>query len=554
MVCLSLGVSAQNVVTVSSGATYTYSTNESGQITSITNDNGTHDAYEYDAYGNIVGINVFAGNTVLNVRYVQGWSGPIVAAPGLPAVVMNADSNGRTSEVVVHPEISIGEGGEIEVEANGGWFNSPPPPFTAATLIYDTNGYLSQATLKGDLALHLTAPDSAGVVHQTLYGSTGNILAQANAFGSIPGIRHVPAYLDAVANEAGLSGQWADTLSFETSADGHVTIAVNSNSQPVLYIVNIGEIRVGFSAAGAALFYDVIPNYEAAVGTVNEGDSLDVAPQMAAVSPNHIVVTASGHTGFYMDHPADGAIYSAWNELNASGNETQPYATLDATSSSLKMHGSLDSKRLTARGNLLRLYRTIVCVGTYCWIRTWSSEWVEGGSGGGGGGAPAGYTAPPGAGGTPGSVPGNHVIGIPKAKVARAIPNAKDKLKDPRCLALLNQGDLYSLLNPSATRSLLWNMQARGFTDAGAYLDSLDFKLGMNSTDCPGGSDTKASTKPFSTIVHICPGFTNSTEGLAADYLIHEMLHSLGLPENPPTNGAMSSSQINDMVRAACGS
>jgi hypothetical protein len=76
----------------------------------------------------------------------------------------------------------------------------------------------------------------------------------------------------------------------------------------------------------------------------------------------------------------------------------------------------------------------------------------------------------------------------------------------------------------------------------------------MNNQDCPGGSNTNASTQPFSSTVHICPGFNNAPEGLAANYLIHEMLHSLGLPENPPTAGAKSSSQINDMVRAACGS
>lgn len=552
--CFPAALFAQNVVTVSSGATYTYSTDNSGQITSITNDDGTQDAYEFDAYGSIIGINVFAGNTVLNVRYIQSGSGQIVDAPGLAAIVVNADSNGRTSEVVVHPEISVGEGGELEVEA-GGWWYSPPPPSTAATLAYGTNGYLTQATLNGGLALQLTAPDSAGIVHQTLYGSTGNIVAQANASGSIPGIHNVPAYLDAVASEAGLGSQWADSLSFETSADGHLTTAFNSSSQPVLYMVNIGEIRVGFSPQGTALFYDVMPTYEATVGTLNEGDPLDVAPQMAAVSPNHIVVTASGHTGFYMDHPADGAIYSAWNELDASGNETQPYAVLDMTfSSSLKMRGASDGKRLTSRGNLLRLYQTTVCVGNYCWTRTWSSEWNEGGTSGGGGSAPPGYTVPPGSGGTAGTKPGNNVPGIPGAKVARAIPNAKEKLKDPKCQALLNQGDLYSLLDPGVTRSLLWNMQARGFTDPGAYLNSLDFRLGMSSADCPGGSNTNASTKPFSALIHICPGFSNATEGLAADYLIHEMLHSLGLPENPPTKGAKSSSQINDMVRAACGS
>jgi hypothetical protein len=73
------------------------------------------------------------------------------------------------------------------------------------------------------------------------------------------------------------------------------------------------------------------------------------------------------------------------------------------------------------------------------------------------------------------------------------------------------------------------------------------------ASKCPGGSDTKASTSVWSTIIAVCPAFYNSSEGLAADYLIHEMLHSLGLPEYP-TPGAKTSQQINDEVRSACGS
>jgi ssRNA-specific RNase YbeY (16S rRNA maturation enzyme) len=40
---------------------------------------------------------------------------------------------------------------------------------------------------------------------------------------------------------------------------------------------------------------------------------------------------------------------------------------------------------------------------------------------------------------------------------------------------------------------------------------------------------------------------------MAADYLIHEMLHSLGLDEYP-AQGAKTSQQITQEVVAACGS
>ena len=552
IVCLSLEISAQDVVTVSGGSTYSYLTNSAGQITSITNDDGSGVSYEYDTAGNEIGINVYVHGVPLNVRYVQGWNGAMVHSAGLPAIVVSADSNGRTSEVSVHPEISIGEGGEIELQAGGWWYS--PPPYTAATLSYNTSGYLTQATTNGGLALQLETPDANGVVHQTLFGSSGNILAQANAVGSSAGVRIVPAQLDAVAAEFGLGSQWADSLTFQSSSDGHLTTAFNASGQAVLYMVNVGAYRVGFSPEGTPLFYDIEPNYEATA----EGAGPEVAHDISGVAPNHIIVTASGHAGFYLDHPADGAVYSAWNEMDATGNERQPYALLDTTSTSfLKTHASSDGKHLTARSNLLRQYRSIICVDGFCWTRTWY-EWIEeggsGGGGGGGGGTSGGGT--PGGGGTPASKPGNQVTGNPalRAKVDRALKNASDKLKDARCQALLNQRDAIAISNPTAgNRTLLGNMNGRGYSDPSAYLTrALSYVAGTTTKQCPNGNDTKASTNVWSTTIAVCPALNGSSEGWAADFLIHEMLHSLGLPEYP-TPGAKTSSQINAEVAAACG-
>src|ERR1041385_7167352 len=252
-VCLPVAAFAQNAVTVASGGTYTYSTTTAGQVASIANDDGSQVVYHYDANGDEIGISVpFGRNTSLSVRYVGG----IVYAPGLPAIIVYSDGNGRTSEVTVHPDTIINESGGIELDASN-WWESPS---TAASFSYDTNGYLAQATLNGGLALQLAAPN-AGVVHQTLFGSAGNILAQSNAVGSTGGVRVIPAQLDAVAAEFGLGSQWADTLSFQSSADGHLTTAFDANGQPVLYLLNAGAYRVGFSPDGTPLFYDIEPNY-----------------------------------------------------------------------------------------------------------------------------------------------------------------------------------------------------------------------------------------------------------------------------------------------------
>ena len=96
-------------------------------------------------------------------------------------------------------------------------------------------------------------------------------------------------------------------------------------------------------------------------------------------------------------------------------------------------------------------------------------------------------------------------------------------------------------------------MKNRGYSDPSVYLTrGLTYVAGTTPKQCPGGSDTKASTNVWSTTIAVCPSFNNGSDPSAAIYLIHEMLHSLGLPESP-TQGAKTSAQISDEVRAACG-
>ena len=547
LVSLPIAALAQNVVTVAGGSSYHYATDGDGQITAIANDDGATVAYEYDDAGNEVGVQVLAsGAAVLSVRYMSEGTDQIVWAPGLPAILVSSDSNGRTSAIRIHPELVIGDGGVLEAVEGPAW--AVPAPTTAATLSYDTNGYLTQATLHGGLALQLGTSDSAGNVHQTLYGATGNVLAQATAVGSASGVRIVPAQLDAVANEFGLGGTWADTLIFQTTADGHLTTARDAGGTAVLYMVNAGPYRVGFSPDGTALFYDIEPNYEAMVA----GAGPEVAPDLSGVAPNHIVITASGQTGFYLDRPADGALYTAWNEVDAAGNVTQPYAVLEAPSAlSRKQFAATNGSRMTPRANYVRNYSTTVCADGQCWTRYWS-EWIEDASGASGGGAS------PGGGGTPAAKTGNQLIGNPllRAKVDRALKSAADKLKQSQCQALLNQPDAIAIANPNtaaANRTLGQNMKNRGYSDPSVYLTrGLTYVAGTTPKQCPGGSDTKASTNVWSTTIAVCPSFNNGSDPSAAIYLIHEMLHSLGLPESP-TQGAKTSAQISDEVRAACG-
>lgn len=84
------------------------------------------------------------------------------------------------------------------------------------------------------------------------------------------------------------------------------------------------------------------------------------------------------------------------------------------------------------------------------------------------------------------------------------------------------------------------------------FLTSSTYRYDPQSSPCQAG--VAAWTTVGSYLVHLCDGFfTGSDVSSKAATLIHEGLHSAGLPENPPDPNAMTSSQIQNMVRTNCG-
>lgn len=68
---------------------------------------------------------------------------------------------------------------------------------------------------------------------------------------------------------------------------------------------------------------------------------------------------------------------------------------------------------------------------------------------------------------------------------------------------------------------------------------------------CLGGA--AAAINPGTPLTWVCPAFSSLKVQRAALTLIHEALHSAGMPERPQTPGARSSAEINDLVRDRCG-
>lgn len=132
--------------------------------------------------------------------------------------------------------------------------------------------------------------------------------------------------------------------------------------------------------------------------------------------------------------------------------------------------------------------------------------------------------------------------------VQRAAEGAHRRLKEHTCRLVLSD------FVDASGRSLQQNLDQLGLT-AADYLsfvilvDAVDRETTKTASPCrnPG---TLAFTTPGSRVVNVCtPQFSASKRAIAENALIHEMLHTLGLGENPP-----SSSEITQRVRKRCGS
>ena len=125
-----------------------------------------------------------------------------------------------------------------------------------------------------------------------------------------------------------------------------------------------------------------------------------------------------------------------------------------------------------------------------------------------------------------------------------ALARASSKLTEPACLQLLDD------FHDGEGRPLRENLATTGMEPADylarlAYRDGADLQSGLCQS-----RGAAAVTRPNDRMVYVCgANFRAQTPGIRANTLIHEMLHTLGLLENPPSSGA-----INAQVRKRCGS
>jgi len=127
--------------------------------------------------------------------------------------------------------------------------------------------------------------------------------------------------------------------------------------------------------------------------------------------------------------------------------------------------------------------------------------------------------------------------------VRMASRGALDRLSRPGCREVLSD------FQDASGRTLGENLVAVVPT-AGEYFGLVFFYDGEGASQCRNAG-VLAFTAPGSRVVHVCPQFAPAQRRdrrLAEVIVIHEILHSLGLGENPPT-----SRDINARIVARCG-
>jgi hypothetical protein len=120
---------------------------------------------------------------------------------------------------------------------------------------------------------------------------------------------------------------------------------------------------------------------------------------------------------------------------------------------------------------------------------------------------------------------------------------AADRLAEPGCASV------FSAFSDGSGRTLQSRLDELG-RSAPEHLAAVYFYDGANRSGCQR-SRTHAVTMPGSVVIHVCPSFVLSQRRNPRDapiIVIHELLHTLGLGENPP-----SSLEITRQVSARCG-
>jgi hypothetical protein len=126
------------------------------------------------------------------------------------------------------------------------------------------------------------------------------------------------------------------------------------------------------------------------------------------------------------------------------------------------------------------------------------------------------------------------VPGMAGLYVHRAVQGAQQRLADARCSAVLS--DFKSEATGEALASIL---ESKAVTPQ-AYLATILFVNGSEDRVCATGQGFAGMRRAGDDVVYVCPvrfrDLAQRDSKQAEAVVIHEMLHTLGLGENPPSS------------------
>jgi hypothetical protein len=222
------------------------------------------------------------GKLTLTVRH-DGRGG--VAVAGLPELASLVDHEGRTTAV----------------QADG----KP-----VALFDYRPSGLLAAVTLPGRLTWRVSAPHPSQGVRQSVEDAAGKVIAGAVVTGGEGATRGT--WYGAAAADLGVP---LDVRTYERSPTGMLTTARDGEGRVAFYVVHMDACDVGFSPDGTPRFYDLTLSLFG--GSVPPGSDLLVSPAWEAqrgTVPDHLVLTAGGAAGLYVEEPAKKSIATAWTD------------------------------------------------------------------------------------------------------------------------------------------------------------------------------------------------------------------------------------------------
>jgi hypothetical protein len=506
------------------------------EITSIENSDSTEDLL-YNTERNVAGVTVRSGGKSHTLRYDR--SKGTVAADGLPTITVEHDPSSLSTR-----DLKVRSGKEV-----------------VASVVYGPTGEVASVNV-GAMTLSLTPTDNG--MKETL-AANGVPLKEATATFVVK--RTFSVFLDPVADRLHLGKDWANETRSRSTQTGYLS-SIQQGANIIATVVRLGEMQASFASDGTPLLYDITVDYDAGEPQRND---YRVAALYAATLPTHIIITSDGEVGAYVQTPGSGSIRAFWTS-HSDGHTLYNYSVYDA---GVKSSGSAAGYPVNATSPALAASRMLavprrVITPTAMVMCDASLICTDGGTGcpscggcsttyyycdtGGGG---VGYTPPydGGSGGTP--TGGGNQIFDPTLRITvnRAISAANTKLATVQCGVALLMNAKWD--NTSALNEL--TLRGGAAMSANDWFASISWRDGAGIKNPATGRDKCESacafTTPGDTTDYVCTSFER--RAFQANTLVHEMLHTLGMPEcngiSCPNPTAMSPAAIDDLVAQYCG-